>query len=135
MPANLTALLSLLILDPALRKRRYQAALLLFAAIVGLGAIPGVRAEIGHYASGIVLHTLGYAAITFLLFTGSNGTPGARALRSVLTVLLMGAVDEFIQSFLPYRRGAFVDWLVDANAACICAGLLWAFLPEPSPQR
>ena len=41
----------------------------------------------------------------------------------------MGAVDELVQSLLPYRRGAVADWLVDCNAAVMVAGLLWAFLP------
>ena len=132
MPAPLPPLLHLLLLDPKLRRPRYAAALLLYAAIVGFGAIPGVRAEIGNYASGLVLHTLAYACIALLLFTGSSGSPGSRALRAVLAVALMGALDEYIQSFLPYRHGAVSDWLVDCNAACITAGLLWAFLPDAS---
>jgi VanZ family protein len=132
MPASL---LSLLFLDPALRRLRYGAALLLYAAIVGFGAIPGVRAEIGQVASGIVLHTVAYACITVLLFTGSTGAPRSRAIKAVLTVALMGAVDELVQTFLPYRRGAIADWLIDCNAALITAGLLWAFLPLRSDPR
>ena len=132
MPPTFPALLTLLVLDPKLRKARYMTALLMYAVMVGIGSIPGARAEIGHFASGVVLHTLGYAALTFLLFTGSSGSHAARAVRSILTVLVMGAIDELIQSFLPYRHGAVSDWLVDANAAVLCAGLLWAFLPAPS---
>ncbi len=135
MPAPLPALLNLLIVDPKLRRLRFGAALLLYGAIVGFGAIPGVRAEIGHYASGIVLHTLAYACITLLLFTGSNGSSARRALRTVLMVAVLGAIDELVQSFLPYRRGAISDWLVDCNAAVISAGLLWAFLPDASDAR
>ncbi|MBZ2206642.1 VanZ family protein [Massilia soli] len=128
------ALLSLLVLDPKLRRLRYSAAFLAYAAIVAMGAVPGARAEIGNYASGIVLHTLAYGAITFLLYTGSSGSAAARALKSVLTVAAMGAIDELIQSFLPYRRGAVSDWLVDCNAALLVAALLWAFLPrQPQP--
>ena len=128
------ALLSLLILDPKLQRLRYSAAFLVYAAIVAMGAVPGVRAEIGNYASGIVLHSLAYGAITFLLYTGSSGSAPARALKSVLTVAAMGAIDELIQSFLPYRRGAISDWLVDCNAALLVAALLWAFLPSrPEP--
>lgn len=122
------ALLSLLVLDPKFQRLRYSAALALFAAIVAIGAVPGVRAGIGNYASGLVLHSLAYGAITFLLFTGSSGSAAARAIRSVLTVAIMGAVDELVQSFLPYRRGAVGDWLVDCSAAIVVAGLLWAFL-------
>lgn len=124
------ALLSLLFLDTRYQRLRYGAALIAYAAIVGMGAVPGARAEIGNYASGIVLHSLAYGAITLLLFTGSAGSAPARALKSVLTVAAMGAVDELVQSFLPYRRGALSDWLVDCHAAVLVSALLWAFLPN-----
>jgi hypothetical protein len=129
-------LLSLLILDPKYQRARYGAALALYAAIVAMGSIPGARAGIGHYASGIVLHSLAYGAVTFLLYTGSSGSAARRALRSILTVVAMGAVDELVQGLLPYRRGAVADWLVDCNAAVLAAGLLWAFLPaQPAGAR
>lgn len=128
------AFLSRLILEPKLRRLRYAAALLLYAAIVVMGSIPGARVEIGHFASGIVLHTLAYGAVTFLLFTGSNGRASQRTLKSVLTVMAMGAGDELVQSFLPYRSGALADWLVDCNAAVMVSGLLWAFLPDRGAQ-
>ena len=131
----MSALLSLLVLDPKLRKLRYSGGLLMYAAIIGMGSIPGARAEIGNYASGLILHSLAYAVITFLLFTGSRGSARERALRAVLTVAAMGAFDEFVQSFLPYRNAAVSDWLVDCNAALITAALLWAFLPAPLPVK
>lgn len=130
----MSALLSLLFLDAKFQRLRYSAAFVLYAIIVTMGAIPGARAEIGTYASGIVLHSLAYGGIAFLLYTGSSGSAPARALKSVLAVAAMGALDELIQSFLPYRRGAVGDWLVDCNAAIIVAGLLWAFLPG-QPRR
>jgi VanZ family protein len=133
--AAMSALLSLLVLDPKLRKLRYGCGILMYAAIIGMGSIPGARAEIGNYASGLILHSLAYAVITFLLFTGSNGSARERALRAVLTVAAMGAFDEFVQSFLPYRNAAVSDWLVDCNAALITAALLWAFLPAPLPVK
>lgn len=134
LPISITAqpmpsLLSLLILDPKFQRARYGAALALYAAIVAMGSIPGARAEIGHYAPGIVLHSLAYGVLTFLLYTGSSGAAAARALRSVLIVAAMGAADELVQSLLPYRRGAAADWLVDCSAAVTVAALLWAFLP------
>jgi VanZ family protein len=129
------ALLSLLVLDPKLRRLRYGCALLLYAAIVAMGSIPGARAEIGDYAPGLVLHTLAYGAVSFLLFTGSTGSARARAVKTVLTVMAMGAFDELVQTFLPYRTGAVADWLVDCNAALITCGLLWAFLPRPAASQ
>lgn len=127
--------LSLLVLDPKLRPMRSAAAYLLYAAIVAMGSIPGARAEIGLYASGIVLHTLAYGVVTFLLYTGSSGPAPRRALKSVLIVMAMGAGDELVQSFLPYRSGALADWLIDCNAAVLVSGLLWAFLPLPQASR
>jgi VanZ family protein len=131
----MSALFSLLVLDPKLRRLRYRCALVMYAAILVMGSIPGARAEIGHYASGIVLHSLAYACLTALLFTGSNGSARARAIKAVLTVALMGAFDELVQSFLPYRSGAVSDWLVDCNAALITSALLWALLPKAAPAR
>lgn len=129
------SLLSLLVLDERLRRPRYHCALLLYAAIVLMGSIPGARAELGTLASGIALHTLAYGALTFLLYTGTAGTRRARAVRTVLTVFAMGAADELVQSLLPYRSGALADWVIDANAAVVTAGLLWAFLPDPVASR
>jgi VanZ family protein len=129
------ALFSLLVLDPKLRKLRYGCALLIYAAILVMGSIPGARAEIGQYATGLVLHSLAYAVLTFLVFTGSTGSARRRALKSVLTVALMGAGDELLQSFFPYRGAAVSDWLVDCNAAILTSALLWALLPKPALAR
>jgi VanZ family protein len=129
------ALFALLVLDPKLRKLRLGCALLMYTAILVLGSIPGARAEIGHYATGVVLHSLAYAILTFLLFTGSTGSARSRALKAVLGVALMGAGDELLQSLFPYRGAAVADWLVDCNAAVITAALLWALLPTPAAAR
>lgn len=131
----MSALLFLLVLDPKLRKLRCGCALLIYAAILVIGSIPGARAEVGQYASGVALHSLAYAVLTFLVFTGSDGSVRLRALKAVLTVALMGAGDELVQSLFPYRGAAVSDWLVDCNAAVITAALLWAFLPRTALAR
>lgn len=123
--------MTLLVLDDRLRVRRFQAALAMCAAILIAGSIPGARAEIGTVASGLVLHSIAYSCITFLLYTGTSGSRARRAVRSVLTVMAMGAADELLQSFLPYRNGTFTDWIVDCSAALVTAGLLAALLPDP----
>jgi VanZ family protein len=129
------ALFALLVLDPKLRKLRLGCALLMYAAILVMGSIPGARAEIGLYATGVVLHSIAYAILTFLLFTGSTGSARSRALKAVLGVALMGAGDELLQSLFPYRGAAVADWLVDCTAAVITAALLWALLPKPAAAR
>ena len=123
--------LSLLILDERLRKQRLASAFLIFALIVLLGSIPGARAEIGQFGSGLVLHGAAYSVLTFLMYTGLQGTRAQRALKAMLGAMLMGAADELVQSMLPYRVGALLDWVVDSTAAFITAGLLRWFLPEP----
>lgn len=128
-------ILSRLVLDERLRPLRYNCALLLFTAIVIAGAIPGARAEIGNLASGVVLHSGAYGCLTFLLYTGTAGTRRYRALRSLLTIAIMGAIDELVQAMLPYRVGAVTDWMVDCIAASVVAALLWAFLPQPVSAR
>jgi hypothetical protein len=125
--------LSQLVLDDRLRHWRLGAALLMFALIVALGSIPGARAEIGTFASGLVLHSIAYSCVTFLLFTGTSGTQGQRAAKAVLGALAMGAVDELVQSMLPYRVGAVGDWMVDGASAMLTASLLWMLLPAPLP--
>jgi VanZ family protein len=128
----MAAFLYLTLFDPALRKVRLCCAIAMYAAIVGMGSIPGARAEIGQYAPGVVLHVLAYAGLTFLLFIGYTGSGRARAMKALLTVAVMGAGDELVQSFLPYRSGTLSDWMIDCGAAGLSAALLWAFLPKPT---
>ncbi len=122
--------LSTLIVEPRLRKQRFYCAIALFLAILVFGSIPGARAEIGRYGSGVVLHLGAYAVLTLLLFTGLEGSRKERALKAMFGAMLMGASDELVQSLLPYRVGAMLDWMIDATAAIVTAGLLWAFLPD-----
>ncbi len=131
----MSPLLSLLVLDERLRRRRFLSALLVFAAIIVMGSIPGARTEIAEFGSGVLLHSIAYGSLTFLLYTGTTGTRGQRAVRSVLAVVVMGALDEFVQSFLSYRHGSLGDWMVDCIASLVTAGMLWRFLPEPIHAR
>ena len=43
-----------------------------------------------------------------------------------MTETINGALDEYVQSFFPYRHGAVSDWLVDSNAALLTSLLMWA---------
>jgi VanZ family protein len=129
------ALLSLLLLDPRLRAARRALAIVLYLAIVIVGSIPGARADIGHYAPGVILHSLAYAGLALLWFTGSAGRTGARAAKAVLAVAVMGALDEFVQSFFPYRGADVHDWMVDCAAALVMSGLLAAVLPNAAAER
>jgi VanZ family protein len=118
------ALSTLLYAEPPVRRGMHLAALLIFAGIVIAGSVPGARAEVGEYASGVVLHGLAYAGLATLWFLGSSGNALQRALKAVLAIALMGAFDEGVQSFLPYRSGTVHDWLVDITAATLAATAL-----------
>lgn len=101
----------------------FRSGFALYFAVVILGSIPGARAEAGEVASGLVLHFVTYSVIAFLLATGASGSASAKALKAFFIVAAMGALDEYIQSFLPYRTAAVSDWGVDVAAAL--ATVLW----------
>lgn len=102
----------------------------MYLTILVAGSIPGARAEIGHFASGAVLHSTAYAVLAFLWFTGSAGSPATRAAKAVLAVALMGAGDEYVQSFFPYRGSDVRDWMVDCAAAIVTSAVLYAVMPK-----
>lgn len=123
-------LLTLSLLDQRYQKPRFCCAIVLYLLVLIIGSIPGARADVGHYASGVVLHSTGYSVLTFLLFSSINGSLNQKAIRSFLMIMCMGALDEVVQSFFPYRHGAVSDWLVDCAAAALTALLLWTCWPK-----
>ena len=114
------------LLNPKYQRLSYRCAFVLYSLILIMGSIPGARDDLGQYASGVVLHSLAYAALAFLLFVGNRGDKHDRAIKSVLTVMAMGAFDEFVQGFSPFRTASISDWIVDAVAGTLTAGMLWA---------
>ena len=121
--------------EPRLNRLRYAAAILMFLTIVIAGSIPGARADIGHYAPGVVLHALAYATLALLWFTGSRGSGASRTVAAVLAVALMGAVDELVQTMFPYRGPDLHDWMVDCAAAIVTCTILWMLMPKAALQR
>lgn len=118
-------MLNQIFLTTAYARLRYWSAIVLYLLILVLGSVPHARADLGEVASGVVLHSLAYGGLAFLLFTGGSGSAAWRGAKAVLTVALMGALDEFVQSFFPYRHAAVSDWLVDCTAALLAALLMW----------
>jgi hypothetical protein len=117
-------LLSTLLFNPRVRTLCRTAAIAMYLAIVVLGSIPGARADIGQYASGGELHSTAYAVLTCLWFFGTAGSARVRAWKAILAVALMGAGDEFVQSFFPYRGADVRDWAVDCASAIVTSALL-----------
>jgi hypothetical protein len=126
MPVDLSALL----LNPTVRRLCPAAAIAMYLLIITTGNVPGARADIGQFAPGPVLHSIAYAVLAALWFVGAGGSPPARAAKAVLAVAAMGALDELIQSFFPWRGASVGDWLVDCSAAVVASALLCVFLPK-----
>jgi hypothetical protein len=123
------------LLDPRLNRLRYAAAIVLFLAIVIAGSIPGARAGIGEYAPGVVLHSSAYSVLAVLWFTASRGNGASRTVATLLAIAVMGAIDESVQSFFPYRGADVRDWMVDCSSALLTCIVLWALLPKTALQR
>jgi VanZ family protein len=123
-------LLALLIHDARYRKLEFRAAFVLYLAVLVFGSIPGARAGLGEFASGLVLHALTYCVIALLLFSGTNGSAWRKAFKSFMIVAAMGACDEWVQSFFAYRTASVGDWLVDISAAFITSALLLMVWPK-----
>ncbi len=129
----MTDLLSTLLRDSRLRRLCIAAAIVMYLAILVAGSIPGARADIGQYASGAVLHSTAYAVLACLCFFGSGGGVLARSGKAILAVAAMGAGDEFVQSFFPYRGADVRDWAVDCAAAILTCALLSLLLARLLP--
>jgi len=110
-------LLTRFIYDKQFEPFMFRAGLALYLAIIIIGSIPGARHDIGEVASGLVLHFVAYSCIAFLLACGASGDITTKAVKAFYMVAAMGALDEGIQSLLPYRNGAVTDWMVDITAA------------------
>lgn len=119
-------------LDQKYRPVRLRTAFILYLLIIALGSLPHAREAIGQLAPGVILHSLAYSAITFLLFSGIQGSLFKKSLWAILLVAVMGALDECVQSFFPYRTAAVGDWLVDCAAALITALVLFMVWPVKS---
>lgn len=120
---------SRILFAPNLQKPCGRCAIALYLTMLVIGSIPGARAEIGLFASGVVLHSIAYAILTFLLFVGSGGNRVSRTIKSALTVIAMGAFDEYVQGFFPYRTNSLTDWMVDSVVGIVTSGMLLMFSP------
>jgi VanZ family protein len=81
-----------------------------------------------------LLHTLAYSVMSALYFHAYRGSKLARSSYTLATIALLGALDETVQSFLPYRNASLADWCFDvASALLIVLLLAWRKLTVSSP--
>jgi VanZ family protein len=118
-----------LLIDQKYQPSRLRAAFFFYALIIMLGSLPHAREAIGQLASGIILHALAYSFITLLLFSGIRGNLFKKSMWALVTVALMGALDECVQGLFTYRTAAIGDWLIDCAAAFITTLFLLMIWP------
>lgn len=109
-------------------------ALLLYGLILTLGNMRGMDEQLLPDASDKLIHGLAYGGLAALLFVGLRAPASQRALQIVALIAVLGAIDEFIQSFMPHRDADILDWTADVlGAAAVCAVL--ALIRVCLPQR
>jgi VanZ family protein len=106
-----------------------------FLLMVGIGSLPGEAHAMSDRFGDKLLHLLAYGFMTVLCFRALIARPRSRALLSVLAIALLGVIDEYLQSLLPYRNASIVDWCFDVvAAAAVAALLLWLDTPSLSTE-
>ncbi|WP_019140850.1 VanZ family protein [Noviherbaspirillum massiliense] len=105
-------------------KRCLLAVLVMFISMVAIGSIPGNADALSAMVYDKVLHTVAYGLLSVLLFFGISGSQRMRALCSIGAIAALGALDEGIQSMLPYRHANFHDWKFNMLGAIASVGLL-----------
>ena len=95
-----------------------------FILLIALGSIPGTADALSQRFGDKLLHTLAYSVMTVLYFFSYIGSKFARSVAAVSTIALLGALDETVQSLLPYRNSSLADWCFDIAAAFIVVTLL-----------
>lgn len=99
-------------------------AFILFALMIGIGALPGKADALSAVVYDKLLHFCAYAALSLLVFYGFTGELLNRALWTPPTIGVLGGIDESIQMLMPYRHAGLDDSAVDMLAAAACVGLL-----------
>lgn len=120
--------LDVLLFEPRHRKTRIGIACLVYALVLILGSLPGARDEVGKVAPGVVLHSLTYGFISVMLFCGQGRATAGNAAASLLAVAVLGALDEYVQSWFSYRTADWTDWAVDVLACAFGLVVLWSLL-------
>jgi VanZ family protein len=101
-----------------------MAAALFFTLMIAIGAIPGEARTLSAMIDDKLLHFAAYGFQSALVFKSLGGGLRGRAFRTLLLIAALGALDEFLQGFMPYRNADIADWLFDVLAASWAIALL-----------
>lgn len=121
-----------LLLSPA-GSRRIAAGYYLL--MIMLGSIPGKAEAMSEAVHDKLLHFAAYALLTLFVYGAINANTRVRAALTLAVIGFLGALDEGLQSLLPWRNASWADWQVDMLAALTTVCLL-AFLHalRPAPK-
>lgn len=91
--------------------------LMFFIAMLSAGAVPGQAHALSVGLGDKTLHLLAYGLLSVLCFHSFKASLRARSLLTLTMIAVLGLLDEWIQSYLPYRNASFIDWCFDMTAA------------------
>ena len=101
-----------------------SAAVLFFSLMVILGSVPGEAHALSARFGDKLLHLLAYGLLAALCFRAISAKKIFRIAGTVILIAAFGLLDEFVQSFLPYRNASLADWCFDIGAALLVVSLL-----------
>ena len=104
--------------------RYWLPALAYVTLIITLSAQPHLRPPLDFRFSDKLAHLLEYGVLGVLLVRALHGSMGlplalGTALLAILLGALIGAGDEYLQSFVPGRESSALDWLADVTGVAL----------------
>ncbi|WP_295750763.1 VanZ family protein [Undibacterium sp.] len=105
-------------------RRSFLLGAIFFATMVAIGAIPGEATALSARIPDKLLHFVAYSFLTCCIFGSLKGGLWSRSWRSIVYVGMLGALDENIQRFMPYRSCDIADWAFDMLAATLSVLIL-----------
>ncbi|HEY0974943.1 MAG TPA: VanZ family protein [Solimonas sp.] len=106
----------------AWRRALVPLAVTIYAVMIALGSLWVRLPDPLRDTNDKILHVLAYGGLSVLLFLGLRLPVLRRSLVIVSAIAVMGAIDEYIQSFFPHRHSDVMDWCADVGAAiAVCA--------------
>jgi VanZ family protein len=114
-------------------RRRLRCGLIVLALVLGAGYAYAIRTDNPEVDAVELFHFVSYGLVTLLFYRAWRPVSDAAVfVLPVLSALMVGAVDEWFQWFIPNRIGELRD--VFLNGAAIATGLLFSLGLDP-PDR
>lgn len=92
-----------------------------YAAMLLVGNLPGNAQAMSREFGDKLLHFAAYGCLAGAIYLSFKRY---RAVMTLAGIALLGGLDEFIQSFFPYRSSDLTDLLTDLLAAAVAIALL-----------